>query len=1011
MGTESFYKSIFPPQGLRALAVFKQGLGAGRPPTHHFFDNNEDFIAAASTWDGLGKNVYHGCAVYSTDANRQGSNVAAVKTLWADLDVGPNKPYKTAQEAAQSLESFRVAAALPAPYLVKSGGGIHAYFPFTKAIAPDQWRRLAGALAACMDHFDVKHDTSRTQDIASILRVPGTSNYKTDPAKAVRILREGEESSAATIWRALRDYANANALMLEAKPSGPAATNDLIGSRDFPPSHGDIVAEHCAVLEEVATTGGDVPYEIWWRAMGVAAHTTEPAVTAAHWTRNRGVGHDNVDWQGVTERWATGPTTCKQFSNHSDKCKQCPHFGKIGSPIRLGLDEQPVIEPVLAEPAEQAEESVDGELKPAREWLFAADWIVDAVCKATRTGYTNGRMTMSTQQEDGSYKHVTFCDRYWQVMRRVRGIDNTWQLEIGYQQYGRMKTFMLNSADVTAPDKLRAVFSTFEIHIYGGTRAMLKAQEIIRWEQDVLYGAQEETPTYPIMGWVTEGNAPRGEMTGQFVLGDTLITPKAPKRAILLDQAIDHKLRAGFTTKGTTEEWIELVNRIYNRSGAAPYQFAICAAFASPLVKLCPGEGDWHGIPVALTGASGAAKTTTALAAMSIYAPPQNLRFNANRQKGGQGDTINAFANKIGSLQNIPFISDEMTSVDPEDITGVMFMLANGTPKDRSTVTGKLVTNYARWDVISIITGNESLHDKIKQIKNSGTKEAASLRCFEVPLAETDMQKIFWDVNKTTVEHDLIASQFGCVGRDWLQFVVNNRAKIEDLLGERRAVYKIDGLDRSAIRFYKDLLVTVETAALLAKKRGFIDFDVPAMMRWARSRVADLRDGVFERDWTGAISDFIASLHGRTIVTRHMKLGRGRRSTPEMPLEPLNSARAPVARRAVEDRLMFVTTNAVADWCRETNTPLAEMTREMIAGGYILARGGKAEPCRVAVGSGTTVSRPNSPCWELDFDKIGGYSDENPAAAGDDNVVQFPGVVTDSVTTASESDPSSAVSP
>ena len=332
MTPQDFFKSVLPAMGVRVLAIFKSGMK--NPPTHQFFETDDELLDAAQTYDGLGKNVYHACAAYHQPTNRKGDNVQAIKSLWLDLDVGDSKPYATQKEAAQHFEDFRTALGLPKSHVVSSGGGIHAYLPFTTAITPEQWDQLADLFRACLDHFGVKHDPSRTEDKASILRIPGTHNYKTDPAKAVTLKRMGVEVPASEIFAKLKTYADANGLLAGTKAAKstkgrPKETNDLIGNRlNFPPSVGERIAERCPIIKEVAETGGDVRYEIWWRAMGVAKHTTDPQAVAARWTRNRqATGHDKFDAQGVMGAWAYGPTTCQEFSKHSDKCHACDPLG------------------------------------------------------------------------------------------------------------------------------------------------------------------------------------------------------------------------------------------------------------------------------------------------------------------------------------------------------------------------------------------------------------------------------------------------------------------------------------------------------------------------------------------------------------------------------------------------------------------------------------------------------------------------------------------------------------
>ncbi|NVN99283.1 MAG: DUF927 domain-containing protein [Geobacteraceae bacterium] len=1007
-----FYNSIFPPIGLRALAVFKDGLK--KAPTHSFYDNNEDLIEAAGAYNSTGKNVYHGCAVYKTSDNRKGENVLACKSLWLDLDVGPTKPYATQREAVTDYEAFRVSLGLPKSHIVSSGNGIHQYHAFTKPISPDNWDRVAALYAACMDHYGVKHDTSRTQDKASILRIPGTSNYKADPAKAVTLKRLGEEVPAGEFYKKLKDYADANGVLVgSTAPKGKPLKENKMMNRDFPPSHGDKIGSVCAVIAEVDISGGDVPYEIWWRALGIAKHTTEPDVVAAHWTRNRSAsGRDKSDWKGLMDAWATGPTTCNDFNKHSDKCASCPMFGKLSTPLHLGVDEQP---PIVVDDTEDADESTDEEAVEASlvmqgPWEFKAPWVVRARHTATKTGWNNGEMYMGVRQKGNTgYKQVPFCNRYWQVMRRIRDTDGIWKLEIGYELYPGTpyKKFLMESSTLAARDTFCKEFAAREIHFYGDAGAAFKGMELARWDQKINTRYRAETTVYPTMGWASENNSLRGALTGEFILGDTVFRAKAPTQQVILGDTVDVSLRSDFKTAGTTKEWVELIDFIYNRPGAEAYQFVISAMFGAPLVRLMPGEGEWHGIPVVLGGDSGAAKTSTALAALSIYAPPQLLRFSAQGDKNGQGDTINALSLKIGSLRNVPFLMDELTGADADKISNIAYMVSNGKSKDRMGPNGRMIPNPYRWDVLSIATSNDSLHDVLDGVRSANTKEASQIRLFQIDLKRSDLGRVFHNVSRNMIEHTLLEKQYGKVGHEWLQFIVNNRIAIQDMLGVEREKYMVNPTDTSEIRFYKDLIITTKVAATLAKRKGFISWDVAPMIKWAESRLMTLRDSVATKDWEGRISDFIGSLHGRIIVTHHMKMGPGKRATSEIPMEALSTSVGPEARKAITDRRFVVTVAALKNWCRNNRLLPKNLLEEMIARGYMVGVAGTTvTPKLINIGSGTTVIKSQAPCYELDYDKVTEF-DADSAPVDMSNVVQLQ-PVTEVVTVAPQEPESSS---
>lgn len=997
-----FFKSILPPEGLgfRVAAVFVDGLKS--PPRHKFFERDADLIATSARCSIAGLNYYHACASYTEKTSRKGTNVAAIKSLWIDLDVGLGKPYAKQSEAALAYEQFRTAVGLPVSWVVSSGNGVHIYQPFTKAILPEQWDRLSAMFAACLDHYGVKHDTSRTQDKASILRTPGTSNYKTSPGKNVVIKRAGIETPAKHLWDTLKAYADANGVFV-APPSKAKVreTNDLIGApKDYPPSLGDRITTHCAVLKDVAESGGDTSYDIWWRAMGVAKHTQDSATVATHWTRNRAAtGHDKADPTAGMASWNVGPTTCSEFSSHTDKCRGCPHFGKITSPIQLGVDEQPPVRTFTLHT--QLAEGEDGDATVEitaptmpSEMGYKTEKVVNDRCRGTYTGIdAAGRMTRSVkdgESDDGTpiFKHVPFCDRYWQVTRRIKDVDHKWKLEITYDTYpGRPpSTFLFDSASVLVPDSIRKEFSAREIHIYGGKTAMEKASNLMMFDQELLRGYQQESLTYPTMGWVTQDNNPTGPITGEFIIGNTKYVKGQPPSEVLLTESATDKFGGSFLTAGSTAEWVRLVDEIYNRKGAEAYQFIIASMFASPLVKLTPGGGEWHGIPIGVGGDSGAAKTTTALVALSMYTNGQALKFNASQQ---QGDTINALAIKVGMLRNVPCMIDELTNADVDKVSSILFMMANGQPKDRATQNSTLVANPYRWDMTSIISTNNDLHDLLETSHTKDAQEAGKLRLFQISLRKDDLRTIFPDVTKSKVEHDLLGCNYGMVGREWIQFLVNNVTKIQAMLAKARAAYVPINDEGTETRFYRDLILVTYVAATLAKQRGFIHWDVEAMRSWAEGQLTKLRLGIGSSSWEADISDLVASLNGRTIVTRHFKEGRGRRHHREIPLATMASNVIPVARKALDDGRFFVVDSYVREWCKLKRVVYKQIVEEMAARGFIrIGPDGKPLMTGVNIGSGTDVSRPRAPCLEFDYNLIAELeAEDTPAAA---NVVAFP---------------------
>lgn len=156
--------------------------------------NVNDASGMATAFSAIAYDAYFACAEYSTPDNRTTANSSGAVGLWTDIDVGPDKAatgrgYPSIEDAQSALGDFCVKTGLPEPtHIVNSGAGLHAYWAFDGFLAREQWLEYAGKLKALMKACGLLADPSRTADIASVLRVPGTLNFKYSPPRPVTLL-------------------------------------------------------------------------------------------------------------------------------------------------------------------------------------------------------------------------------------------------------------------------------------------------------------------------------------------------------------------------------------------------------------------------------------------------------------------------------------------------------------------------------------------------------------------------------------------------------------------------------------------------------------------------------------------------------------------------------------------------------------------------------------------------------------------------------------------------------
>jgi hypothetical protein len=143
--------------------------------------------------------------------SRTQENVLHTKVLVLDIDVDPsgkkhNKPaYRSIQEAKDGVDAFCAEVAIPNPYVICSGHGLHVYWPMQDCLPPEDWGRLANSLLFVANIVDQRLvvDPTRTKDCSGLLRVPGTVNFKRDYPSRVTI-----DATPSQIFWTAQDYSS-----------------------------------------------------------------------------------------------------------------------------------------------------------------------------------------------------------------------------------------------------------------------------------------------------------------------------------------------------------------------------------------------------------------------------------------------------------------------------------------------------------------------------------------------------------------------------------------------------------------------------------------------------------------------------------------------------------------------------------------------------------------------------------------------------------------------------------
>jgi putative DNA primase/helicase len=234
-------------QSLWRSPELKHQIGVMRRPGGQFKNTPvagaAEAIAVADRQSADGVELYFACGEYANADSRKADNVVGAYAFWGDIDCGLEKEaagtgYATKDEARKALNLFCPDTGIPAPtYVVDSGGGLQVYWVLTKRVDAETWKAYAQKLKALAKRLGMLADPSRTADIASVLRIPGTLNHKYDPPRPVTLTEAAEQFIERDDMLSAIDAAHARlcgAPAVIAVPSRPSAQGEAAATYGSP---------------------------------------------------------------------------------------------------------------------------------------------------------------------------------------------------------------------------------------------------------------------------------------------------------------------------------------------------------------------------------------------------------------------------------------------------------------------------------------------------------------------------------------------------------------------------------------------------------------------------------------------------------------------------------------------------------------------------------------------------------------------------------------------------------
>lgn len=925
-----FLKRVLPEEGFKCAYVVD-----GDKKYNTFFATVEQLATFALAQDALGKTVYHACSVFRENRKdpkgtpqaqrrlgRTGHNVLGARSLWADVDCGEGKPYATQLDGAEHVTNFIRSSGLPPPVFVGSGNGLHLYFPLEKVLLPEEWRRYAAGLAKLFAAHGLQVDTTRTCDLSSVLRTPGTHHRKSGVKEVIAGPLQGPYPLQ--LFERLLNGTTLPVLWKDGRtpPLVPARpTSEWLGGiYEERPASAARVARSCRQIHRLWEQPGAVSEPIWHAALGVFAHCDD----------GRDFAHEcsAPEWHGAIDDKldrleSFGPTTCAKFAGlNAAGCVGCKYAGRITSPVQLGRDDgrsqddgRDHSEPNGRSP--QASPGADGLPKPPPDFCYDSDGRLHH-----QTGAKNGGTvyelicatriylkSIQTAETDGSKFGYLF---------REKAPRGQWRdiVVTARQAVGREATSELAERGVT-------------IHDGELWRKFVKASV------DMCMESSDLEARYDQFGWKKDETA--------FLLGKKLYTATQVEDATG-SPTIEHRSQylGPSTRKGASlERWRAAANKLF-AAGLEYQSLALLCGFAAPLMRF-HAEGEGGAIVSFVSDVSGSGKTTALESAASIWGALKGVELDDN-------DTRVAKGLKLGVLGNLPCVFDELHRRDPELIREFVMLFTNGSDKDRGTTEGTLRINKAEWQTILLVASNISLVDTLS---NLDTSDAANSRILEfavsMPAGVTRE-----DVEEIRRE---LAFNHGFAGDAFLKKLVQPETVSwirSNISTWTKAVRKATGL-KEEHRFWVRLIVSVIAAGKIIERMKLVDFSLDRVVNWLLDYVRDSAGTMYSagtREASSVLSDALTGefLQDTLVVDHAFKPGKLSRIRKE-------PRRHLVVRHEMEDKRLYISETALKKWLVGKGVNVRNFLDTLRTQGVVLQGVRK-----ITLGAGTDHASGQTPC-------------------------------------------------
>ena len=794
---------ILAPQGYYCLV----GLKKDTSPKQNFYETLEDVEPEARNLLANNYDTYFACATFKEPYKRTQVNAAWFKSFFLDIDCGEGKPYANQSEAILALKEFCTRTKLRVPTLILSGSGVHVYWILSEAIEKTEWLPVAESLKALCVENNLEADAAITADAARILRVPDTYNYKTDPPVHVTCIHEGADTSFEEFKKAV------GSVQQQHEPRGPYVASPYTDSQQY--SFYKIMTKTlkgkgCGQISYAVNNQDKVGYGLWRGVLSVAANCKDSKV-AIHAVSDRHPNYSAAETEKIADGTVDKPQLCTTFHEvNPGICDACPHFGKMGGPITLGIK------------------------------IKKSDDLQIYLPKPYFRGAAGGIYKKSRDLDDDD---LLVCKHDFFLVRRLNDVEK------GDTALAR---FILPK---DAPREFYIPLSVMRSKEELGKHLGQHGLPLLSKQLDAMMvyliactDKQQAEKEIEIMrtqfGWV-DGDK-------KFILGDREIGQKGTKESP--PSPITESLCHWVQPKGELEEWKKVVS-IYDQDGFEPHCFGFFTAFGAPLMKHLGFNGALINL---INSSSGTGKSTILKVCNSVYGHPDRLLAQ-------ETDTFAHKMFRLGIMNNMPYTIDEVTNMDPATVSKLLYNVSQGTgPGRMQAQTNVERKNDTSWSLIALASANSSMAEKLGLIKQFADGELMRLLEYRIDQTDNISKSDAYDLFEGTMLHN-----YGLAGPKYIQYLVSNLETAVRLTKDTQKALDSRMNLAAKERFWSAVIACNLSGAYMAYHLGLIDINVERVDKWTKDTLIPmLREQVSDPkiDFIGVLGGFLNANRGSILV-------------------------------------------------------------------------------------------------------------------------------------------------